>query len=110
MNWAVIQAQAAIAPIDGRDDLVAPPLSAVGAATAASPAGEFARLVGSGLEQVNGQLMASQVSLQRLATGDVQNLHHIMMELEETKVSFQLFLQVRNRMLEAYQDLMKMQI
>jgi flagellar hook-basal body complex protein FliE len=50
------------------------------------------------------------MALQRLATGDVQNLHQVMIGLEESRLSFQLFMQVRNRMLEAYQDIMKMQI
>jgi flagellar hook-basal body complex protein FliE len=48
--------------------------------------------------------------MQRLAAGEVQNLHQIMIRLEESKLSFQLMLQVRNRLLEAYQDVMKMQI
>jgi flagellar hook-basal body complex protein FliE len=70
----------------------------------------FGDLVTQGLQQVNSQLNASQVALQRLATGDVQNLHQVMIGLEESRLSFQLFMQVRNRMLEAYQDIMKMQV
>ncbi|MFM2450550.1 MAG: flagellar hook-basal body complex protein FliE [Pseudomonadota bacterium] len=70
----------------------------------------FGDMVTQGLQHVNTQLNASQVALQRLATGDVQNLHQVMIGLEESRLSFQLFMQVRNRMLEAYQDIMKMQI
>lgn len=70
----------------------------------------FGDLVVQGLQQVNSQLNASQLALQRLATGDVQNLHQLMIGLEESRMSFQLFMQVRNRMLEAYQDVMKMQV
>jgi flagellar hook-basal body complex protein FliE len=33
-----------------------------------------------------------------------------MVRLEESRISFQLFMQVRNRLLEAYQDVMKMQL
>jgi flagellar hook-basal body complex protein FliE len=33
-----------------------------------------------------------------------------MIRLEETKLAFQLMVQVRNRLLEAYQDVMRMQI
>lgn len=54
--------------------------------------------------------MTSQTDLQQLAVGDVQNLHQIMIRMEETRLSFQLVMQVRNRMLEAYQDVMKMQV
>lgn len=76
---------------------------------AASATG-FGDLVTQGLGQVNQQLMTSQTDLQQLAVGDVQNLHQIMIRMEETRLSFQLVMQVRNRMLEAYQDVMKMQV
>ena len=80
-------------------------------ATSVNPASHgFASMVGEGLTNVNQKLMAGQVSLQRLASGDVQNLHEVMMSLEETRLSFQLVMQVRNRVLEAYQDIMKMQV
>jgi flagellar hook-basal body complex protein FliE len=70
----------------------------------------FGELVSQGVEGVNRQLLASQVDLQQLATGNAQNLHQIMIRLEETRLSFELLLQVRNRLLEAYQDVMKMQV
>jgi flagellar hook-basal body complex protein FliE len=73
-------------------------------------AGGFGEMLSQGLAQVNESLLANQTDLQRLATGDVQNLHQIMIRLEESRLSFQLMLQVRNRLLESYQDVMKMQI
>lgn len=88
------------------DDLVAP------APAAAARAGsvEFGALVADGLTQVNDKLRAGEAGLQRLATGDMQNLHHVMIRLEESRLSFQLLMQVRARLLEAYQDVMKMQV
>jgi len=75
-----------------------------------APASGFGQMVQEGVAEVNRQLQASQVDLQQLATGDAQNLHQIMMRLEESRLSFHLLLQVRNRLLEAYQDVLKMQI
>lgn len=109
MSWEAIQAQASISAI-GSAPADFSPLSPIGAATKAASGAGFGQMVSDGISQVNQQLITSQVDLQRLATGDVQNLHQVMMGLEETRLSFQLFLQVRNRMLEAYQDVMKMQI
>ncbi|MFZ6747099.1 flagellar hook-basal body complex protein FliE [Undibacterium sp. JH2W] len=77
---------------------------------AAAPAQSFSNMVSQGLAQVNEQLQTSQADLQALATGDVQNLHQVMIRMEESRLSFQLMLQVRNRLLESYQDIMKMQI
>lgn len=84
-----------------------------GTAAAEAPAatgGSFGQLVTDGLSKINDQLISSQVDLQKLAVGDAQNLHQIMINLEESRVSFQLMMQVRNRLLEAYQDVMKMPI
>jgi flagellar hook-basal body complex protein FliE len=83
--------------------------AALPSASTAGGAG-FSNLVSQGLEQVNQQLMTSQTDLQQLAVGDVQNLHQIMIRMEETRMSFQLALQIRSRLLEAYQDVMKMQV
>lgn len=83
---------------------------------AAEPAGvqrtgeSFGSMVSNALGEVNGQLLASQADLQQLAVGNVQNLHQILIRLEESRLSFQLLLQVRSRLLEAYQDVMKLQV
>ena len=42
--------------------------------------------------------------------GETDNLHQVMMALDKAKVSFQLMVQVRNKLLEAYQDVLRMQI
>lgn len=86
-------------------DEVAPPVS-----RQVNSGGNFGELFSRGLSQVNEQLRASQVDLQQLATGEVQNLHQVMIRLEESRLSFQLMMQVRGRLLEAYQDIMKMQV
>ena len=82
------------------------PLAQAGAA----PGVPFAQLMAQGVGKVNEQLLASQVDLQALAAGEMQNLHEVMIRMEETRVSFQLLMQIRGRLLEAYQDVMKMQV
>ena len=83
--------------------------SAMQPASGASGA-SFGNMVAEGLRNVSEQLQTSQVDLQRLATGDVDNLHQLMIRLEESRISFQLMLQVRNRLLESYQEVMRMQV
>jgi flagellar hook-basal body complex protein FliE len=88
-------------------------LSAAGlpSATTIPPgAPSFSQLVTSGVAEVNRQLLGSQQDLQALAMGDIQNLHQVMIRLEESKLTFQLMMQVRNRLLESYQDIMKMPV
>jgi len=45
-----------------------------------------------------------------LATGQVENLHKIMIDAEKADIALQFTLQVRNKLLEAYQEIMRMQI
>jgi flagellar hook-basal body complex protein FliE len=70
----------------------------------------FGELVTQGLGQLNQQMLSSQTDLQNLALGNVQNLHQLMISLEENRLNFQLMLQVRNRLLESYQEIMRMQV
>ncbi|MBC7604825.1 MAG: flagellar hook-basal body complex protein FliE [Ramlibacter sp.] len=91
-------------------DLVAPTAPAATHSASSVTGVPFGDLMTKGLGEVNQQLLTSQTDLQRLATGDVQNLHQVMIRLEESRMSFQLMMQVRNRLLEAYQDVMKMQV
>jgi flagellar hook-basal body complex protein FliE len=86
------------------------PSMAQTAPTNATPGAGFGQLVSQGLEQVNNSLLDSQVDMQRLASGEVGNLHQVMLRMEQSRLSFQLMLQVRNRLLESYQDVMRMQV
>lgn len=103
-----LAAQLQAAPAAHSTDGIAARLEAPGVQPIASRG--FGQMVASALGEVNSQLLGSQVDLQQLATGNVQNLHQIMIRLEESRLSFQLLLTVRSRLLEAYQDVMKMQV
>ena len=82
--------------------------------------GEIVRTPGSGLDfaawlqksfaEANQQLADADRQVVRLAAGDSDNLHQVMIALEEAKLSFQLMVQVRNKLLESYQDVLRMQI
>lgn len=60
--------------------------------------------------ELNGTMAKSDALATQLAAGETENLHQIMIGMEEAKIAFQLAIQVRNRMLEAYQDVLRMQI
>jgi flagellar hook-basal body complex protein FliE len=73
-------------------------------------AGDFATWFDSQLSELNDQIRTSEVGLRKLATGETNNIHHVMLSLEKANLSFQLMMQVRNKALEAYQDMMRMQV
>jgi len=59
---------------------------------------------------VNTKMTTAATELQQLAAGQSNDLHHVMLSLEEAKLSFQLLVQVRNKVLEGYQEVMRMQV
>jgi flagellar hook-basal body complex protein FliE len=101
------EAIAAIGAI--QEPSLAPTAAAAGAAGVPGDA-TFSSLVTDGIGKVNEQLMTGQVQLQQLAAGEPVNLHQVMIGLEESRMSFQLLMQVRNRLLEGYQEVMRMQV
>jgi len=59
---------------------------------------------------VNDKLVSAEKLLQDFAAGKTTNIHHVMLTMEDAKLAFQLLTQVRNKMLEGYQDILRMQI
>jgi flagellar hook-basal body complex protein FliE len=104
-------------PPTGIDPVMAPamPMSIASMPTLQAPGTNtvtpgFGQMVTQGIEAVNRQLIGSETDLQEMAAGTEQNLHRVMIRMEDARLSFQLLMQVRNRLLEAYQDVMKMQV
>lgn len=100
------EAIAAIGAVEPSVAVGVPQLANQGAVAAPG----FADWVAHEAAQVNASLAVAENDVRRLATGQVQNLHEVMIHLEEAKLSFQLLAQVRNRVLEAYQEVMRMQV
>lgn len=76
----------------------------------AAPAAGFGDWFASQVGAVNATIGQADLDVRKLAGGEVQSLHEVMIHLEEAKLSFQLLAQVRNRLLEAYQEVMRMQV
>ena len=62
------------------------------------------------LADTNDKLLAADTALQQLASGNATSLHQTMLTMEEAKISFQFLEQVRNRLMSAYQDILREQI
>jgi flagellar hook-basal body complex protein FliE len=76
----------------------------------AEPAPGFGTWFAQEIGAVNTSMVNAEVKVEQLATGETQSLHDVMIHLEEAKLQFQLLAQVRNRLLEAYQEVMRMQV
>lgn len=76
----------------------------------ANPTPSFANWLTDTVNATNEQLLGADHALQQLASGQVANLHQTMLALEQAKLSFQFLEQVRNRLMSAYQDILREQI
>jgi flagellar hook-basal body complex protein FliE len=72
--------------------------------------GGFGALLKQSLQQVNQLQHAADQAIGRLATGEPQSLHDTMIALEQADLSFKLMMQVRNKIVEAYQEVLRMQV
>jgi flagellar hook-basal body complex protein FliE len=79
---------------------------------AAMPVGgdAFSSLLGKMVSEVNAQQQVSAQSVNALQSGQNVPLHQAVISMEEASVSFQLMVEVRNRLLESYQEIMRMQM
>ncbi|HHW45030.1 MAG TPA: flagellar hook-basal body complex protein FliE [Desulfotomaculum sp.] len=70
----------------------------------------FSQMLKQALEEVNNaQVQADRVGLQFL-TGRVQDLHQVTIAMEEARIMMTLAVEVRNKMVEAYQEISRMQV
>ncbi|HJU71304.1 MAG TPA: flagellar hook-basal body complex protein FliE [Paucimonas sp.] len=77
------------------------------------PAGkvDFASALKASLDQVNNAQQKAEVLGQRFATGDDNvNLSDVMISTQKANIAFQATIQVRNKLVSAYHDIMTMQV
>jgi flagellar hook-basal body complex protein FliE len=70
----------------------------------------FANMLGDMVNDVAQKQAAAGSAVTGLLSGQNVSLHQAMISMEEANVSFQMMVEVRNRLLDSYQELMRMQI
>lgn len=70
----------------------------------------FSDTLKNAVDQVDGAQKAADTQIEAFVAGEQENLHEVMISMNEARLSFQLMTEVRNRMLETYQELMRMQV
>ncbi len=78
----------------------------------ASDAGgkSFADTLKSAVNDVNDLQKVSDFKMQQLATGENTNIPEVMIAADKADIALRLMVQVRNKIIEAYQEVMKMQV
>ena len=86
------------------------PGAASQAAGASQTGGNFQNMLGDFVNEVSAQQSAGSDAVNGLLSGKNVSLHQAMISMEEASVSFQLMVEVRNKLLDSYQELMRMQV
>lgn len=72
--------------------------------------GSFADTLGTAVQQVNQMQKNADKAMQNLATGKTDNVADVMIQTEQADIALKLMMQVRNKIIDAYQEVMKMPV
>jgi flagellar hook-basal body complex protein FliE len=77
---------------------------------AAAPGASFSDLLRGSVEQVNEYQHQADRAISELVAGRSKNIHETMLTIERADSSLKLMTQVRNKILDAYREIMRMQV
>ncbi|MBL7033715.1 MAG: flagellar hook-basal body complex protein FliE [Candidatus Delongbacteria bacterium] len=62
------------------------------------------------IDQVNQQQIEKDDTTARFLSGEIEDVHTAMVAMEKANISFQFLLEVRNKLMEGYREVMRMQV
>jgi flagellar hook-basal body complex protein FliE len=98
--------------IDGVKQSVFPAVTAA-TSSSAKPADaqkSFAAFLKDAINQVNDEQIKADQLTEKLVKGENVDLHQVMIASQKASISLQLTLEIRNKVIEAYQEMMRMQV
>ncbi len=100
----------AIGPFSPAEGPARPAAETPRQASAAESGGAFGRLLFASLERVDGMQREAERAVEDLTIGRQQDVHAVMIAVEKAGIALELALQIRNKLLNAYETLMRQQI
>lgn len=71
---------------------------------------DFGQVLSDAMKGVNEAQLGSNEQIQQVLSGDVQDVHTAMIAVQKADLSFQMMMQVRNKLIDAYHEIMRMQV
>jgi flagellar hook-basal body complex protein FliE len=105
MNVSPVSSATAAVPTQGVGTRQEKPVVPAG-----SGASAFGQVMTQFLNDAASQQAHAETSVTNLAAGRADNVHNVMLAMAKADLSFHLVLEIRNRLSEAYQEIMRMQI
>ena len=78
--------------------------------TVGDESGQFVETLKNAINNVEHLHDEAEHAIRELASGDDQNIHSTMIAMEKAEISFKLMMQVRNKIVAAYEEISRMQI
>jgi flagellar hook-basal body complex protein FliE len=75
-----------------------------------SAGGAFQDVLTSAIQKVQAVGQNAEASVERFLSGEGEDLHTTVLATTQAELSFNMFLQTRNKVVSAYQEIMRMQI
>ena len=88
----------------------APSLPAFDAPSKAGAPGEFQDIFKEAVGRVESSRIESDQSVNRFLAGENEEIHNVVLTAQRAELTFEAFLQVRNKVVNAYQEIMRMQM
>lgn len=85
------------------------PATQTGASAKPAGGGDFAKLIGNYVQETNNAQITSDTAIHDLVTGKTDNVQNVVMAVANAEMSFQLFMEIRNKLIDSYNELMRMQ-
>ena len=70
----------------------------------------FSQMLNNSIEQVNQLQLESQNLNNQLITGGIENAHQVIIATQKAEMALQFTIQIRNKILDAYSEIMRMPI
>ena len=97
--------------VRGTQDSQSLPIGGSSSTSSTSDAGKsFADTLKDAVSSVNEMQKSSDKAMQALATGKTDNVADVMIAAEKADIALRVMVQVRNKIIDAYQEVMKMQV
>lgn len=62
------------------------------------------------MKDVNSMQIKADESIQKMAAGEITDVHQVMNSAEEAKVAFNMMMEIRNKVMEAYDEVMRLRL
>lgn len=110
MSISPISLTQALKPLVGVKEVAAPDVRPADSAVGGDPSASFTQAMKKAVGEVNNLQNDADKMAVNLASGDVEDVHKAMIAMQKAKLALDFTIQVRNKVIEAYQEIMRMQV